>query len=143
MRCGAPVDMALFPIPMRYAAYHLRPYAKKLGAFIHFFMCMHFGKERDNEKLKKREKKNCENADDREEKKIYIYIGKTYTYCISRMKWHGGARGKGPVRHPSIVHRSALCSYYENSHRNVGTTKTNGNKRHNNESDGSDQALAT
>jgi len=24
-------------IPARYAAYHLRPYAKKLGAFVHFF----------------------------------------------------------------------------------------------------------
>jgi len=42
-----PVDTALLPTPMRYAAYHLRSYAKKLGAFIHFFMYMHFGKEKE------------------------------------------------------------------------------------------------
>lgn len=128
--------MALLPTPMRYAAYHLRPYAKKLGAFIHFFMCMHFGKEKDNEKLKNKQKKKKKTR--RRSGKKYTSV-KTYTYCITHMKQHGGAQGKGPVRHPSIVHRSALCSYYENSHRNVGATKASGNKRHNNESNGSDQ----
>lgn len=49
--------MPLLPIPMRHAAYHLRSYAKKLGAFIHFFVCMHFNKEKNNEKAK-----NSENA---------------------------------------------------------------------------------
>jgi len=70
MRCGALVDMALLPTPMRYAAYHLRPYAKKLGAFIHFFMYMHFGKEKDNEKLKKKKIPKTRMSGG---KKIYIH----------------------------------------------------------------------
>lgn len=81
MRYGAPCRQWPFSlIPMRYAAYHLRPYAKKLGAFIHFFMCMHFGEERDNEKLN-----NRENADGSGgEKKIDA--SRIHAYCISRMK---------------------------------------------------------
>lgn len=65
-------------------------------------------------------KKNSEGGG-RSGKKNYTSV-KTYIYCISRMKRHGGARGKGPTS----IHRAscALCSYYKNSHRNVGTAKT-------------------
>lgn len=129
-----PVDLkkkkkqALLPIPVRHAAYHLRPYAKKLGAFIHFFMCMHFGEEKDNERCKVRDSENANNRGFRTKKhKKKIYTSKTHTYCISHMKRHGGIRGKGPVCdiHPS-VHRSALlCAHIaKTASENVGATKS-------------------
>lgn len=59
---------------------------------------MHFGKEKDNEKLNK----NRENAENDRENK---YTSAKHTHIvISSMKRHGGARGKGPTS----IHRASF-----------------------------------
>lgn len=126
--------MPLLPIPVRHTRHITYDrYAKKLGAFIHFFVCMHISINRGEQREKAREtartRQHTQSGKKQNINKTHIYV-----LYITRMKLgERRAWGKGPARHPSI-HRAS----FDNVHilrKQSPKYRFNEGRRHNHESD--------